>query len=53
MLRKKELKQEFWPRLLKDNKKMHFLKTNFDKVRSLPPACFLVYKRQAFNYTLD
>ena len=31
VLRKKELKQEFWPRLLKDNKKMHFLKTNFDK----------------------
>jgi hypothetical protein len=36
VLRKKELKQEFWPRLLKDNKKMHFLKTNFDKVRSFP-----------------
>jgi hypothetical protein len=32
VLRKKELKEEFWPRLLKDNKKMHFLKTNFDKV---------------------
>lgn len=31
VLRKKELKEEFWPRLLKDNKKMHFLKTNFDK----------------------
>ncbi len=30
-LRKKELKEEFWPRLLKDNKKMHFLKTDFDK----------------------
>lgn len=30
-LRKKELKQEYWPRLLKESKKMHFLKTNFDK----------------------
>lgn len=29
----KELKEEYWPRLLKDSKKMHFLKTNFDKVR--------------------
>lgn len=32
MLRKKELKTEYWPRLLKDSKKMHFLKTDFDKV---------------------
>ena len=32
VLRKKELKEEYWPRLLKDSKKMHFLKTNFDKV---------------------
>ncbi|KAF2855973.1 HSP20-like chaperone [Plenodomus tracheiphilus IPT5] len=31
VLRKKELKEEYWPRLLKDNKKMHFLKTDFDK----------------------
>ncbi|KAF2003373.1 HSP20-like chaperone, partial [Amniculicola lignicola CBS 123094] len=31
VLRKKELKAEFWPRLLKDSKKVHFLKTNFDK----------------------
>ncbi|KAH9865386.1 hypothetical protein J1614_008969 [Plenodomus biglobosus] len=31
VLRKKELKDEYWPRLLKDNKKMHFLKTDFDK----------------------
>jgi hypothetical protein len=30
-LRKKELKEEFWPRLLKDAKKVHFLKTDFDK----------------------
>jgi len=31
VLRKKELKEEFWPRLLKENKKYHFLKTDFDK----------------------
>jgi hypothetical protein len=28
---KKELSEEYWPRLLKDAKKMHFLKTDFDK----------------------
>ncbi|XP_071102775.1 co-chaperone protein daf-41-like isoform X1 [Haliotis cracherodii] len=33
MLRKKELEKGFWPRLLKDNKKVHFLKTDFDKWR--------------------
>lgn len=32
VLRKKELKQEYWPRLLKDSQKVHFLKTDFDKV---------------------
>jgi len=32
VLRKKELKEEYWPRLLKESKKMHFLKTDFDKV---------------------
>ena len=37
VLRKKELKEEYWPRLLKDNKKMHFLKTNFDKVSCATP----------------
>jgi len=31
VLRKKELREEFWPRLLKDSKKVHFLKTDFDK----------------------
>ena len=31
MLRKKELGEEYWPRLLKDKAKMHFLKTDFDK----------------------
>ena len=30
-LQKKELKLEYWPRLLKESKKMHFLKTDFDK----------------------
>ena len=34
-LRKKEMKEEYWPRLLKDDKRMHFLKTDFDKVRGL------------------
>lgn len=32
VLRKKELKEEYWPRLLKDKAKVHFLKTDFDKV---------------------
>lgn len=32
VLRKKELKEEFWPRLLESKQKMHFLKTDFDKV---------------------
>ena len=32
VLRKKELKDEYWPRLLKTDKKVHFLKTDFDKV---------------------
>ncbi|KAI2789679.1 Co-chaperone protein SBA1 [Penicillium oxalicum] len=31
VLRKKELKMEYWPRLLKEAKKAHFLKTDFDK----------------------
>lgn len=35
VLRKKELKLEYWPRLLKDTKKVHFLKTDFDKVSLL------------------
>lgn len=37
VLQKKELKAEFWPRLLKDSKKVHFLKTDFDKVRTNSP----------------
>ncbi|RAL14533.1 Hsp90 cochaperone SBA1 [Aspergillus homomorphus CBS 101889] len=31
VLRKKELKEEYWPRLLKTTQKVHFLKTDFDK----------------------
>lgn len=31
VLQKKELNAEFWPRLLKDKAKVHFLKTDFDK----------------------
>ncbi|KAL8969099.1 MAG: hypothetical protein Q9183_002158 [Haloplaca sp. 2 TL-2023] len=31
VLRKKEQKEEYWPRLLKESKKVHFLKTDFDK----------------------
>jgi len=30
-LRKAELNDEYWPRLLKESKKAHFLKTDFDK----------------------
>ncbi|KAH0370698.1 HSP20-like chaperone, partial [Aureobasidium melanogenum] len=31
VLRKKELNEEYWPRLLKDKQKVHYIKTNFDK----------------------
>ncbi|CAZ82174.1 unnamed protein product [Tuber melanosporum] len=31
VLRKKEFKTEFWPRLLKEAKKAHYLRTDFDK----------------------
>ncbi|OKL64283.1 hypothetical protein UA08_00238 [Talaromyces atroroseus] len=31
VLRKKTLGIEFWPRLLKESKKVHFVKTDFDK----------------------
>ncbi|KAG5291420.1 cell cycle regulator p21 protein [Histoplasma ohiense] len=31
VLRKKEAKDEYWPRFLKETKKVHFLKTDFDK----------------------
>lgn len=38
VLRKKEMKEEYWPRLLKESKKVHFLRTDFDKVRSTTHA---------------
>lgn len=31
VLRKKEAKEEFWPRLLKEKVKLHYIKTDFDK----------------------
>ncbi|KAF2401412.1 HSP20-like chaperone [Trichodelitschia bisporula] len=31
VLQKKDAKDEFWPRLLKEKAKLHFLKTDFDK----------------------
>ncbi|KAK9385415.1 putative Hsp90 binding co-chaperone [Lipomyces mesembrius] len=31
ILRKKEAKEEFWPRLVKDKRKVHYIKTDFDK----------------------
>lgn len=48
VLRKKELKEEFWPRLLKESKRLHFLKTDFDKVCTtspLPPSAMPCYRR--------
>ena len=33
VLRKKEMKEEYWPRLLKESEKVHFLRTDFNKVR--------------------
>ena len=41
VLRKKELKEEYWPRLLKEGKKAHFLKTDFEKVRATFIILFL------------
>jgi hypothetical protein len=35
VLFKKELGEEFWPRLLKEKGKVHFLRTDFDKVGQL------------------
>ncbi len=44
VIRKKELKQEYWPRLLKESKKVHFLKTNFDKVSACHPKLGLLMR---------
>jgi hypothetical protein len=41
VLRKKEAKEEFWPRLLKEKAKVHWLKTDFDKVGFL--LCFFAF----------
>lgn len=38
-LRKKELGEEYWPRLVKTDKKLHFLRTDFDKVRRDSGKC--------------
>lgn len=38
VIRKKEAKVEYWPRLLKDSKKQHFLKTDFGKVGCTLPC---------------
>jgi hypothetical protein len=49
VLRKKELKDEYWPRLLKESKRVHFLKTDFDKVRySGRTSCPLLF---AWSFT--
>ncbi len=40
-LRKKELKKDYWPRLLKTSEKQHWLKTDFDKVDTLLSSLFL------------
>lgn len=37
VLRKKEIKAEFWPRLAKEPKKLQFIKTDFNKV--CDPSC--------------
>ena len=39
-LQKKELNEEYWPRLLKDKAKVHFLHTDFDKVSWVVEFCF-------------
>lgn len=40
VLRKAELAAEYWPRLLKESKRLHFVKTDFDKVRWTSPNIF-------------
>ena len=45
VLRKKEIKDEYWPRLLKSTQKAHFLKTNFDKVRNAPAIYSFLRKK--------
>jgi hypothetical protein len=45
VLRKKDLKTEYWPRLLKSDKKVHYLRTDFDKVRNPFSGAMLVPRR--------
>ena len=45
VLQKKELEQQFWPRLLKDKAKVHFLKTDFDKVREICSTVRVSYEK--------
>jgi hypothetical protein len=49
-LQKKELAEEYWPRLLKDSKKVHFLKTDFDRV-SFGGSCVTAEKKAADSHT--
>ncbi|KAK4945821.1 p23 chaperone protein wos2 [Elasticomyces elasticus] len=39
VLQKKDLNEEYWPRLTKDKQRLHFLKTDFDKVLFTLSAC--------------
>jgi CS domain len=48
VLSKKDLDEEFWPRLLKDKAKVHWLKTDFDKVRHILVA-FLLFQLRILN----
>lgn len=43
ILRKKNLGTEYWPRLLKESKKVHFVKTDFDKVSNSPTFLFISF----------
>jgi hypothetical protein len=55
VIQKKDLKEEYWPRLLKDTKRMHFLKTDFDKVsiKFAPKLiCMPRHYRSAYTFTV-
>ena len=52
VIQKKELNSEYWPRLLKHKAKVHFLKTDFDKVRisrSCPGSAFIAVFKYGTN----
>ncbi len=40
------MKEEYWPRLLKESKKMHFLKTDFDKVRGIHSGLTMCLRKE-------